>query len=277
MSSPLESEARSLARQPDHSIQLRRSLNFVQVGGRPKSVGDFPFSVEALPIVPTVIRGHELPDQRDAFAFLEWCPVRGTGAVFAGGVMGFMFGAVFAGYSSLAPYDPALRDWQLQQARIAAAEAAAKAPTGTAASAAIKPSPFGVVSPSPFAPTLIPGVTAPHLPRSAASLSSGLSLPPEPPSAPFVVQVREGLAQMKERSFSSARNFAVMGGIFTTTECFLEQVRGKKDIYNAIGAGFATGSLLAYRAGPAAIVIGGAGFAAFSAIIDLASPYLFNH
>ena len=46
---------------------------------------------------------------------------------------------------------------------------------------------------------------------------------------------------------------------------------------NAMASGFATGAIIAAPAGAAAMVMGGAGFAAFSAVIEVASPYLFDH
>ena len=43
---------------------------------------------------------------------------------------------------------------------------------------------------------------------------------------------------------------------------------------NAVMSGFGTGALLGVRAGPQAMLIGGAGFAAFSVAIELAMPFL---
>ena len=67
------------------------------------------------------------------------------------------------------------------------------------------------------------------------------------------------------------------GGVYATIECFLEQVRGKKDMRNAIASGFATGAVLAARAGPTAMLVGGAGFATFSGGMELVLPYVFDH
>lgn len=50
---------------------------------------------------------------------------------------------------------------------------------------------------------------------------------------------------------------------------FRTQYRAKNDIYNAVGAGFISGALLARHSGPQAILGGGAAFAGFSAAIDL--------
>lgn len=40
--------------------------------------------------------------------------------------------------------------------------------------------------------------------------------------------VKEGLLDLKARSLSSAKSFAVVGGVYATVECFLENYRGKK-------------------------------------------------
>ena len=66
------------------------------------------------------------------------------------------------------------------------------------------------------------------------------------------------------------------GGVYSTVECFLEKFRGKKDMRNAVASGFVTGALLAVRAGPKAMVIGGAGFAVFSAAMELIIPHVFD-
>lgn len=66
------------------------------------------------------------------------------------------------------------------------------------------------------------------------------------------------------------------GGVYATIECFLEQVRGKRDMRNAVASGFATGAVLAARAGPQAMFVGGTGFAAFSAGMELLIPYVFE-
>jgi hypothetical protein len=83
--------------------------------------------------------------------------------------------------------------------------------------------------------------------------------------------------QMRARSVSQGKTFMIVGATFSAIECTLEKLRGKKDMKNAIVAGFSTGALLAARAGPAAMMLGGGGFAAFSVAIELASPWLFGH
>lgn len=82
--------------------------------------------------------------------------------------------------------------------------------------------------------------------------------------------------QMKTRGMSTGKNFAIVGGVYSTVECFMEQARGRKDTKNAVFAGAATGALLAARAGPKAVVVGAGGFAAFSVVIELLMPSLFG-
>ena len=106
-------------------------------------------------------------------------------------------------------------------------------------------------------------------------------------------QLRHGLKDMGSRSFGSAKNFALVGAIFSGTECCIEgvggsqalgkspgiwndcdatdlrtQFRAKNDLANGIAAGCITGGALGARAGPQAAAVGCAGFAAFSAAID---------
>lgn len=73
---------------------------------------------------------------------------------------------------------------------------------------------------------------------------------------------------MGSRSFSSAKNFGLVGLIFSGTECCIEGFRAKNDLTNGVAAGCITGGVLAAKAGPQAAALGCAGFAAFSAAID---------
>ena len=304
-------------------------------------------AASAVPLVPRVLRGLDLDEPRDPLAFTEWCALRGAGAVVVGGVLGFGMGALFSGYGALAPYDPALRDWQNvqeTQARAAAAEAAKRAAGAGAAStagaagaagastaavaapaagggaisvsgvsAAAAAAPRSGIAP-PFAtPSLSGGffASAARLPASAASAASAafassaasaapapavalstapaaaaaasasstlgaLPFPTEAPKVTLRVAFVSGLREMRSKGWSSAKSFGVVGGVFSVIECALEKLRGVKDMKNAVASGFATGAILAAPAGPAAMVMGGAGFAAFSAVIELLGPYIFE-
>lgn len=60
-------------------------------------------------------------------------------------------------------------------------------------------------------------------------------------------QFRHTLRDMATRSYSTAKNFAVVGGMFAGTECLLETYRAKNDMYNGLAAGCSTGGILAAR------------------------------
>lgn len=79
--------------------------------------------------------------------------------------------------------------------------------------------------------------------------------------------------EMKTRAGSYAKNFAVVGAMFSASECMIESYRGKTELINGTMAGCISGGLLGLRAGPQAAAFGCAGFAAFSTAID----YYFRH
>ena len=85
---------------------------------------------------------------------------------------------------------------------------------------------------------------------------------------PIREQLRRGLKDMGSRSYSSAKNFGMIGMMYSGTECIIEGFRAKSDLTNSVAAGCVTGGALAYKAGPQAAALGCAGFAAFSAAID---------
>jgi len=82
-------------------------------------------------------------------------------------------------------------------------------------------------------------------------------------SLPVREQLRRGFKDMGSRSLSSARNFALVGALFSGTECCIEGLRAKNDLANGIAAGCITGGILGAKAGPQAALLGCAGFAAF--------------
>jgi hypothetical protein len=99
------------------------------------TIDAFPFS-DRSPLVPDIMvygsQAGDVLEPADPWAFMESCVTRSIGSGIAGGAMGFFFGAVFSGYGSLQPYDPALRDMQAT----AAAQQAAKAGTAGAGAGA---------------------------------------------------------------------------------------------------------------------------------------------
>ncbi|KAI8393650.1 mitochondrial import inner membrane translocase subunit tim22 [Radiomyces spectabilis] len=82
-------------------------------------------------------------------------------------------------------------------------------------------------------------------------------------------QLKHALKDMGSRSWSMAKNFAVVGAIYSGSECCIESYRAKNDLYNSAIAGCFTGGVLAAKAGPQATMFGCAGFAAFSTAIDM--------
>jgi len=87
-------------------------------------------------------------------------------------------------------------------------------------------------------------------------------------SLPVREQLKRGLKDMGAKSWSSAKNFAMIGGIYSGVECTIEGFRAKSDLKNSAMAGCITGAGLAYKAGPQAVLLGCGGFAAFSTAID---------
>lgn len=87
-------------------------------------------------------------------------------------------------------------------------------------------------------------------------------------SLPWRQQVKIGFRDMGARSWSSARNFGMVGALFSGIECGIEGLRAKNDLANGAAAGCLTGGILARNAGPQATLGGCAAFAAFSVAID---------
>ncbi|KAL7729914.1 hypothetical protein ACLKA6_009227 [Drosophila palustris] len=79
---------------------------------------------------------------------------------------------------------------------------------------------------------------------------------------------REVFREMRSTTHSYAKNFALIGAVFSIVECTIESKRGVTDWRNGTYAGGITGGLIGLRAGIKAGVIGGLGFAAFSTAID---------
>ncbi|CAG4968272.1 unnamed protein product [Parnassius apollo] len=77
------------------------------------------------------------------------------------------------------------------------------------------------------------------------------------PTAQQTQMAREILREMKGAMLSYAKNFAILGAVFSGVECCIESARGKSDWKNGTYAG-----------GLKAGLFGAAGFAAFSTVID---------
>ncbi|EFJ34081.1 hypothetical protein SELMODRAFT_230551 [Selaginella moellendorffii] len=74
--------------------------------------------------------------------------------------------------------------------------------------------------------------------------------------------------QMGSKSLHMAKAFAVMGAIYSGTECIIEKARARHDMTNTMVAGCVTGGSLSAKAGPKAACVGCAGFAAFSVVVE---------
>ncbi|KAI1390908.1 mitochondrial import inner membrane translocase, subunit Tim17/22 [Hypoxylon trugodes] len=87
-------------------------------------------------------------------------------------------------------------------------------------------------------------------------------------SLPLRQQLKVGFKDMGTRSYSTAKNFGLVGLMFAGIECGIEGYRAKNDMLNGTAAGCLTGGILARSGGPTAVAGGCAAFAAFSAAID---------
>lgn len=93
--------------------------------------------------------------------------------------------------------------------------------------------------------------------------------PPPMSSLPMKTQIAAGFRDMGARSVSTGKNFGKVGAMFSGIECGIEGLRAKNDAGNGVAAGCVTGAILARNGGPQAAAIGCAGFAAFSAAIEM--------
>ena len=91
---------------------------------------------------------------------------------------------------------------------------------------------------------------------------------PMAPNKPVAQEFRATGRTMGRKAVSWSKNFAVITAVFSGSECALERIRAKNDMYNSMLAGFVSGAALAIKQGPQAMLLGGAGFAAFSVAID---------
>ncbi|CAI6344095.1 unnamed protein product [Macrosiphum euphorbiae] len=80
--------------------------------------------------------------------------------------------------------------------------------------------------------------------------------------------VKEIIREMKTSSLGYAKNFALLGAVFSGIECIVETYRGQSDWKNGTYAGGITGGLIGFRAGAKAGLLGALGFATFSTAID---------
>ncbi|KAH9882296.1 hypothetical protein J1614_000532 [Plenodomus biglobosus] len=183
------------------------------------------------------------------------------------GVMGGGLGAMFGLFMASMRYDTPM-------SQPLPVNAVSKPPTATGTSASS--SATSAIKPSVSAPTISASTVTSTSAASSATLSSTVTLPSTmSPTAsvpltdlPMRQQLKHGFRDMYRSSISSGKNFAKVGAIFSGTECAIEGLRAKNDLYNGVAGGCLTGGILARNAGPQAVAVGCAGFAVFSAAID---------
>jgi|TARA_B100000780_G_C20994237_1_gene397663 import inner membrane translocase subunit TIM22 len=91
---------------------------------------------------------------------------------------------------------------------------------------------------------------------------------PMAPSKPIAQEFKATARTMGRKARNWSKNFAVVTAVFSGSECALERIRAKNDMWNSVFAGFFSGAALAVKQGPQAMAFGGVGFAVFSVVID---------
>ncbi|KAI8933034.1 hypothetical protein NX059_009683 [Plenodomus lindquistii] len=204
-----------------------------------------------------------------------------VGKTVMAGVMGGGLGAMFGLFMASMRYDTPMSQPLPVNAVPKPTTATATAPSAASTAPSTATS---TIKPPVLAPT-VGGNTVTATPISATtsaassttlSSSATATLPTTTsPTAtvpltdlPLRQQLKHGLRDMYRSSISSGKNFAKVGAIFSGTECAIEGLRAKNDLYNGVAGGCLTGGILARNAGPQAVAVGCAGFAVFSAAID---------
>ncbi|KAL9937530.1 hypothetical protein V8E36_003939 [Tilletia maclaganii] len=106
----------------------------------------------------------------------------------------------------------------------------------------------------------------------AAAMRNGVAAQPQV-ELTTAQQTKEFFKETGRGMYRTGRGFGKVGALYSGIECCIEGYRAKHDMTNPVAAGFFTGAILARNQGPQAVLLGGAGFAAFSAVID----YFFFH
>lgn len=96
------------------------------------------------------------------------------------------------------------------------------------------------------------------------------------------VKLRVGFREAAKAMRGYARSFAMFGVVFSGSECTVEKIRARHDIWNSIIGGCVTGAVMSsqprtsmpYRARASQMAVGCAGMAAFSAAIDYYMEYM---
>ena len=210
---------------------------------------------------------------------MESCVGKTVMAGVMGGGLGAMFGLFMASMRYDTPMGQPLATTNPSPVAAGAANTAVKdaaastaKPSGTPITNAVKAAATNTAASSSTLPS---AAASQAVGTSSASASATLSAPsvtsplaPQISDLPLKQQLKHGLRDMYRSSVSSGKNFAKVGAIFSGTECAIEGLRAKNDLYNGVAGGCITGGVLARNAGPQAVVVGCAGFAVFSAAID---------
>jgi import inner membrane translocase subunit TIM22 len=148
--------------------------------------------------------------------------------------------------------------------------AAAAKPTGTPITNAVKAAATSTATSTSTLPSAAATQAVSSSAGAAAATAPSVTSPlaPQISDLPLKQQLKHGLRDMYRSSISSGKNFAKVGALFSGTECAIEGLRAKNDLYNGVAGGCITGGILARNAGPQAVAVGCAGFAVFSAAID---------
>ncbi|XP_025025595.1 mitochondrial import inner membrane translocase subunit Tim22 isoform X1 [Python bivittatus] len=77
---------------------------------------------------------------------------------------------------------------------------------------------------------------------------------------------REVLKDMGQRGMSYAKNFAIVGAMFSCTECLVESYRGKSDWKNSVTSGCITGGAIGFRVWRSYVVLARPRRRSFSAV-----------
>lgn len=102
----------------------------------------------------------------------------------------------------------------------------------------------------------------------------------ETPVAVREMSTREQMRHMwkdtKTKSRYFGKQFAVIGGLYTISQCAMAKWQASESVTTHVGAGCATGAMLGVKGGLGSMCMGCAGFAAFSAVMETYMPNLFG-
>lgn len=143
-------------------------------------------------------------------------------------------------------------------------------PQPTSVPSLTSPSSLPLSAPKAQTPPVAPGFHNPGLSSFEASLDAAY----HNSNGNGWSQAKSALKEMGTSAKSNAKTWGALGIVYTFSESTIEKARGQHDIYNPLLAGCATGGALSARAGPQAMAVGCAGFAAFSFGMEKLQKYM---